>query len=194
MSTERVSASHIGYLCRAPKFAVIHNPTSKTFTIQNMAMISEAPLGKLDVFKVVYTGAIEYRETLMGTFGVCDFSSITTPGVYRVVLPDSGARTYQFNMPMVPITGCPICSSTLSTNYALAISKMICAVRCIWMMVCVPIMVKYGTQSAVGTMRATSARGQPIPLWPRWPLCMPSSTFASTAAYSSSLTPSQPID
>ena len=99
MTTEQVSTSHIGYLCRAPKIAVIRNPTSKTFTVQNMALIDDAPLSaKSASFKVVYTAAVEYRETLMGIFGICDFSSITTPGIYRVVLPDSQALSYQFTV------------------------------------------------------------------------------------------------
>ncbi len=99
MSTEQVSTSHIGYLCRAPKIAVVRNPTSKTFTVQNMALIAEVPMSaKSATFQVIYTGEVEYRETLMGTFGICDFSSVTVPGVYHVVLPDSETLSYQFNI------------------------------------------------------------------------------------------------
>jgi hypothetical protein len=99
VSTEQVSTSHIGYLCRAPKIAVIRNPTSKTFTVQNMALIDDAPLSAAAAsFKVIFTGKVEYRQTLLGTFGICDFSSVTAPGVYRVVLPESQALSYQFNI------------------------------------------------------------------------------------------------
>lgn len=99
MTAEQISASHIGYLCHVPKIAVIRNPTSKTFDVQNMALIDDAPLSaKSATFKVIYTGDIEYRETALGTFGICDFSTMTTPGVYRVVVPESNAMTYQFNI------------------------------------------------------------------------------------------------
>ena len=47
---EHVSASHIGYLCDARKIAVVHDPQSTTFYVQDMAAfasmekwISEGP-------------------------------------------------------------------------------------------------------------------------------------------------------
>ncbi len=97
MSVEQISASHVGYLCDAPKIAVVRGVTSTRFVVENMAKMAAAPLGAAkSSYLVVYEGEIERVETLMGTFGRCDFSSVTTPGIYRVMLPESDARTFQF--------------------------------------------------------------------------------------------------
>jgi hypothetical protein len=99
MTVEQVSASHIGYLCDAPKVAVVRGLTSTRFTVENMAKMGAAPLGAArSSYLVVYEGEIERVDTLMGAFGRCDFSSVTTPGIYRVVLPESDARSFQFTI------------------------------------------------------------------------------------------------
>lgn len=96
MSKEQVSASHIGYLCDAPKIAVVRDVTSSRFVIENMAKMGAAPLGaSKSSYLTVYEGDVERIDTLMGMFGRCDFSSVTTPGIYRVVL-ESGERSFQF--------------------------------------------------------------------------------------------------
>jgi hypothetical protein len=96
MPVEQVSASHIGYLCDAPKIAVVRNVTSSRFTVENMAKMGAAPLGAAkSSYLVVYEGEVERVDTLMGPFGRCDFSALKTPGIYRVVL-ESGERTFQF--------------------------------------------------------------------------------------------------
>ncbi len=102
MNTEQVSSSHLGYLCHAPKVAVVRHVRSKTFTVQNMAIIDDAPLSTSSAtFKPCYQGEIELITTPMGAYGRCDFSGLTEPGVYRLFLPESGARSYQFT------TACP---------------------------------------------------------------------------------------
>jgi hypothetical protein len=99
MTGEQISASHIGYLCDAPKFAVVRNVTSTRFVVENMGKMGAAPLGAgKSSYLVVCEGEIERVDTLLGTFGRCDFSSVTTPGIYRVVLPESDARTFQFTI------------------------------------------------------------------------------------------------
>lgn len=99
MSTEQVSSSHIGYLCQAAKIAVVRYVRSKTFIVQNMALINDAPLSaSSSTFKSCYEGEIEVVNTPLGTYGLCDFSSLATPGVYQVLLPETGARSYQFTI------------------------------------------------------------------------------------------------
>ena len=99
MNREQVSSSHLGYLCHAAKIAVVHNVRSKIFTIQNMALIDEAPLSaSSSTFKACYEAEIELIDTPMGRYGLCNFSGLTQPGIYRVFLPESGARSYQFTI------------------------------------------------------------------------------------------------
>ncbi len=97
MTNELVSASHLGYLCDARKVAVVRDVQTSRFSVQDMAIIEDAPLGAgSSSYKAILTGAIEVVETPMGRFGLCDFSTVTQPGIYRVVLTESGARTFQF--------------------------------------------------------------------------------------------------
>ncbi len=99
MNQEQVSSSHLGYLCHARKVAVVRNLRSQTFTVEDMARINDAPLSaSTATFKVCYQGNIEPVDTPLGRYGRCDFSSVTRPGIYRVVLPETNARSYQFTV------------------------------------------------------------------------------------------------
>ena len=99
MSSEAISASHIGYLCRSSKQAIVRHPQSTRFEVQNMALFAEArTTNASENFRGIMTGEIQRIQTDMGEFGICDFSAIRTPGVYRVVCLESGACTYQFNI------------------------------------------------------------------------------------------------
>lgn len=96
--SEHVSTSHVGYLCDGRKIAVVRGVTSTRFTVENMAIIDSSPLSAgRATFKSVLDGEIQRVETAMGVHGWCDFSAVTTPGVYRVVL-ESGERSFQFTI------------------------------------------------------------------------------------------------
>jgi hypothetical protein len=99
MATEQISSSHIGYLCGARKVAVVRGVTSSRFHVEDMSIIGTAPLGaQRSSFGVVYVGVVEHINTPVGKFGLCDLSAVTEPGIYRVVLPETGAVSYQFTV------------------------------------------------------------------------------------------------
>ncbi|MFZ4816291.1 MAG: glycoside hydrolase family 9 protein, partial [Phototrophicaceae bacterium] len=96
---EHVSTSQIGYLCHAPKIAVVRGVTSGSFAVQVMSRMGAAPLGAAaSTYEIVHHGTIQRVQSVLGEYGLCDFSGVTQPGVYQVILPDSGAKSYQFTV------------------------------------------------------------------------------------------------
>ena len=96
MSTEQVAVNQVGFLCNARKLAVVRNPQSPTFEVQNMAFNLPAAMGGEETFKAIYSAPVEIKQTALGTYGVCDFSAVTQPGIYRVALPENKSYSYQF--------------------------------------------------------------------------------------------------
>lgn len=96
MNQEQVSTSHLGYLCAGRKVAVVRDVTSDTFEVQHMGILSQGPLAGRSAFQPMHEGPIVREESSMGTFGLCDFSALTQPGIYRVVLRESGVCSFQF--------------------------------------------------------------------------------------------------
>lgn len=98
MPAQSIHVSHVGYLCLARKVAVISCPISKQFEVQNMAIIANTPLGAQEAFQTIYRGDIEHIRTPLGDYGLCDFSGVIEPGIYRVVLTDTQTVSYQFTI------------------------------------------------------------------------------------------------
>lgn len=92
----RILINHLGFPCDAEKTFIVRDPEGGSFEVQDMGLIR--PTGRMDRedFQPVYTGQLEVRETSLGTFAVGDFSALTTPGIYRIVLPETGDRSFHF--------------------------------------------------------------------------------------------------
>ncbi len=94
----KVFIDHIGYLCRGNKSFVAEDGPFTEFEIQDMSRVNKETLGEYEDWETVYTGKLEKSITEMGTFLTGDFSSLTTPGIYRVVLDRKDAYSYQFTI------------------------------------------------------------------------------------------------
>lgn len=94
--TEYISVNHLGFLCAARKFAIVRDLQSSKFEIQNMALNREVPMGSKENYRSIYEGSIEHIQSDLGDYGICDFTAIQMPGVYRVVLPETETFSFQF--------------------------------------------------------------------------------------------------
>ena len=92
----RVLVNHLGFLCGAKKEVIVTGVQDGIFELQDMALNRPALIGEPENFQAVMTGTFRVVESPLGTCSVGDFSSWTTPGIYRVVLPDTGEHSYQF--------------------------------------------------------------------------------------------------
>ncbi|HEY1405809.1 MAG TPA: glycoside hydrolase family 9 protein [Spirochaetota bacterium] len=88
--------NHVGFLCNARKRFIVKDSSAKEFEIQDMGRNSVEALRGRENWIAVYKGALEIKSTPMGDFLTGDFSSISAPGVYRVVLPETDEKSYQF--------------------------------------------------------------------------------------------------
>jgi len=66
------------------------------FVLQNMALVRTTAMGAREDFEGVLTGALRRVDSPLGAYSVGDFSAVTKPGIYRVVLPGTEEHSYQF--------------------------------------------------------------------------------------------------
>jgi len=92
----KLFVSHIGYLCDATKTVVCIDGPWEYFEIQDMAQCDAQSLGGYENWKSIYKGDLVPFQSQMGKFKTGDFSCITKPGVYRIVLPEIAGHSYQF--------------------------------------------------------------------------------------------------
>jgi hypothetical protein len=92
----RILLNHLGFHNRANKQLIIVGPGEVEFEIQNMALNRPATMGGPEDFEAVLTGTTREIESSLGDYSVADFSELTTPGIYRVVLPETGEHSYHF--------------------------------------------------------------------------------------------------
>lgn len=93
----QIYVNHIGFLCHATKWFVMPYRVGIThFEVQDMGLPSSESLGEYEDWTTVYHGVLKHTETDMGSHYVGDFSTLCTPGVYRIVVKEADARSYQF--------------------------------------------------------------------------------------------------
>ena len=92
----RLLVNHLGFLCDAKKEVIVCGAQDGIFELQDMALNRPAGLGEPENFQAVLTGTFRAVESPLGTYSVGDFSQWTTPGIYRVVLPDTCEHSYHF--------------------------------------------------------------------------------------------------
>jgi len=98
LTNGRILINHLGFHCAATKTVIVKDTEGGTFEIQDMALIRPTGQMEKEDFQAIYTGTLVVRETELGRFAVGDFSAVQKPGIYRVVLPESGERSLQFTI------------------------------------------------------------------------------------------------
>jgi hypothetical protein len=91
----RVLVNHLGFPCSAGKEVIVRGEHDG-FIVQDMGIVTTAVMGAHEDFQPIMTGALRRVESPFGVFSVGDFSALTAPGIYRVVLPGTGEHSYQF--------------------------------------------------------------------------------------------------
>src|SRR5271165_1589473 len=91
-----VLVNHLGFRCGARKQAVIRGVREGAFELQDMSRMRPAGMGAREDFKEVLIGRLRPAQSPLGAYSVADFSEWATPGMYRVVLPETGERSYHF--------------------------------------------------------------------------------------------------
>lgn len=94
----RLLVNHLGFLCDATKEVIVCGEQHGIFELQDMALNRPAGMGEPENFQAVLTGTFRLVESPLGTYSLGDFSEWTTPGVYRVVLPETSEHSYQFTI------------------------------------------------------------------------------------------------
>lgn len=95
--SEQLIVNHLGFLCDAPKIGLVREPAGERFQVEDMAVNASSSMHGRDRFETVYEGEIVVQEFPLGSYGLCDFSELKTPGVYRLTLPHNPeALSYQF--------------------------------------------------------------------------------------------------
>jgi hypothetical protein len=91
-----VLVNHLGFCCQGRKEVVVRGAREGPFELQEMSLIRPAGMGAQEDFREVLGGRLRRVDSPLGDFCVGDFSERTAPGIYRVVLPDTGEHSYQF--------------------------------------------------------------------------------------------------
>ncbi len=93
----KILVNHIGFLCHASKKVIVQSeiPVSG-FTIQDMANVASESFDEDENWETIHTGPLKKITDSDGDFYVGDFSGLTAPGVYAVVVPELKKRGYQF--------------------------------------------------------------------------------------------------
>ena len=91
-----ITINHIGFLCHSKKLAILPVSNHTHFEIQDMTKVAKESLGEYENWQTIYKGRLKRSNTSMHNCMVADFSSLTSPGLYRVVLPDLSAHSYHF--------------------------------------------------------------------------------------------------
>jgi len=92
----QVYINHIGFLCEAKKSFVVDNCPANRFEIQDMNLVESETLGQFENWKTVFEGELVETQTDMGKYLIGDFSDFRNPGIYRIMIPEVDARSYQF--------------------------------------------------------------------------------------------------
>jgi len=90
--------NHVGFLCSADKKVIVKNCNASRFEIQDMSWAKKEILGEYENWETVYSGKLKKEKSAMGSFLTGDFSDLKKPGIYRIVLPDQSARSFQFTI------------------------------------------------------------------------------------------------
>ena len=97
MHQSRIHVNHLGFLCDAEKIAIVSNPAANEFQVEDLAINDSSTIAGRETFRAVYTGSVEQRQTDMGVYGICDFSRLQKPGIYRLSMPGhEDVLSYQF--------------------------------------------------------------------------------------------------
>ncbi len=96
MIHNKVIVNHLGFLCESAKNCLVTEAGHSEFEVQDMGVSAFESLDKYENWKAVFKGKLEAVGTAMGSFYKGDFSEITTPGVYRVVITGTELHSFQF--------------------------------------------------------------------------------------------------
>ncbi|MDD5198804.1 MAG: glycoside hydrolase family 9 protein [Terrimicrobiaceae bacterium] len=92
-----IIVNHTGFFTQGSKRAVFPATAQEEFELQDMMQNdAEAPLGAFENWKTVFRGRLEACAPAFGEYRTGDFSDWTTPGIYRLVLPEGGGRSLIF--------------------------------------------------------------------------------------------------
>jgi hypothetical protein len=93
----KIIINHIGFLCSAIKKVIIEcsDPVYE-FEIQDMGRVDSESFDADENWITVYKGRLQKKQGPDGELYEGDFSSITRPGIYSVVLPEQKSRSYHF--------------------------------------------------------------------------------------------------
>ncbi len=90
--------SHLGYMCDAKKIVIVPKNVGCTmYEIQNMALHKKDAVGSaFEEWQAVFRGTLEPCKSPMGNYLIGNFSELSHPGIYRIVLPEDRGHSYQF--------------------------------------------------------------------------------------------------
>ncbi|GAB4409134.1 MAG: hypothetical protein OHK0039_12660 [Bacteroidia bacterium] len=91
-----VFLNHIGFLCDARKTVRTSEGPWSSFLVQDMGRSAAEALGGYENWETIFEGSLRRVETQMGTWLEGDFSAITRPGIYRIILPGLVGHSWQF--------------------------------------------------------------------------------------------------
>ena len=94
----RVLVSHAGFGCADPKRAVFPAGIGRRFVLQDMGVHAKEALGEFEDWGACFEGDLAPGTTAFGDCLVGDFSGWHEPGIYRLVVPGTPARS-----PIFPI-------------------------------------------------------------------------------------------
>ena len=91
-----VLTSHAGHGCDDRKLAVFPAGIGPRFVVQDMGVHAREALGDFEDWAPVFEGPLVPGPDAFGPCLVGDFSALATPGLYRVVVPGTDARSVHF--------------------------------------------------------------------------------------------------
>src|SRR5271157_258198 len=91
-----VLVNHLGFRCGARKEVIVRGARDGAFELQEMSLMRPSGIGVREDYLGVVTGRLRGVDSPLGAYSVGEFSERSAPGIYRVVLPDTGERSYQF--------------------------------------------------------------------------------------------------
>jgi hypothetical protein len=91
-----VLVNHLGFNCGARKAVVVRGTAGGNFELRDMSAMNPAGMGERETYRTMLSGVLHRVDSALGTYCVGDFSSWSEPGIYQVVLPATGERSYQF--------------------------------------------------------------------------------------------------
>jgi hypothetical protein len=94
----QVLVDHAGYLCNAPKRALLPAVAAPEFVLQDMEQVASDALGQFEDWREVLRGPLVPSRGALGEWLLADFSGWRRPGLYRIVVPETEVRS-----PLFPI-------------------------------------------------------------------------------------------